>query len=143
MHKIYSIHGYTIHVRKQYVNIDLTDYLFRSDLVKERVNIVSGSFYLPKDNISKPEGDDAHFICEEKQSIGVADGVGGWTDKGVNAGDYARELMINSVNALHTEPKGAVDPRRVLSQAHLNTKLPGSSTACLLSLNGNVCNCVY
>lgn len=109
-----------------------------SGVVKERVNIVSGSFYLPKDDKSKPEGDDAHFICEEKQTIGIADGVGGWKEKGVNAGEYARELMINSVNALHTQPKGAVDPKRILSQAHLNTKLPGSSTACLLSLNGNI-----
>lgn len=123
--------------------MDLTDNLYRSNVVKERVNIVSGSFYLPKDDKLKPEGDDAHFICEEKQTIGIADGVGGWKDKGVNAGEYARELMINSVNALHTERKGAVDPTRVLSQAYLNTKLPGSSTACLLSLNGNVCNCVY
>ncbi|XP_017255264.1 probable protein phosphatase 2C 55 isoform X1 [Daucus carota subsp. sativus] len=111
--------------------------LFRSD-VKERINILSGSFYIPKDDRSKPEGDDAHFICEEKQTIGIADGVGGWTKKGVNAGEYARELMINSINALHTVPRGAVDPKRVLSQAYSKTKLPGSCTACLLSLNGNI-----
>lgn len=94
---------------KQELYVDLNDNFFRSGVGKERVNILSGSFYLPKDNRSKPEGDDAHFICEEKQTIGIADGVGGWTQKGVNAGEYARELMINSVIALQTERKGAVD----------------------------------
>ncbi|WOH06399.1 hypothetical protein DCAR_0625865 [Daucus carota subsp. sativus] len=107
-------------------------------LVEERVNIVLGSFYIPKDNKSNPKGDDAHFICGQKQTIGIADGVGGWTRQGVNAGEYARELMLNSVIALDAEPNGAVIPSRVLSEAYSKTKLPGSSTACLLSLNGNI-----
>ena len=111
----------------------------RPSLVEERVNIVLGSFYIPKDNKSNPKGDDAHFICGQKQTIGIADGVGGWTRQGVNAGEYARELMLNSVIALGAEPNGAVIPSRVLSEAYSKTKLPGSSTACLLSLNGNVC----
>ncbi|MED6201361.1 hypothetical protein PIB30_094190 [Stylosanthes scabra] len=34
-------------------------------------------------------GEDAHFICKEEQAIGVADGVGGWADLGVNAGLFA------------------------------------------------------
>lgn len=107
--------------------------------MEERLNIVLGSFYIPKDKESNPKGDDAHFICGEKQTIGLADGVGGWTRRGVNAGEYARVLMINSVIALDAEPNGAVNPNRVLSRAYSNTNLPGSSTACLLSLNGNVC----
>ncbi|XP_017256710.2 probable protein phosphatase 2C 55 [Daucus carota subsp. sativus] len=110
----------------------------RPSLVEERVNIVLGSFYIPKDNKSNPKGDDAHFICGQKQTIGIADGVGGWTRQGVNAGEYARELMLNSVIALDAEPNGAVIPSRVLSEAYSKTKLPGSSTACLLSLNGNI-----
>lgn len=120
------------------VTNNFTAMKFMPGFVEERVNIVSGSFYIPKDDESNPKGDDAHFICGQKQTIGIADGVGGWKKSGVNAGEYARELMINSVIALHAEPNGAVDPNRVLSQAYSNTKLPGSSTACLLSLNGNI-----
>ncbi|XP_074349228.1 putative protein phosphatase 2C 55 [Apium graveolens] len=120
------------------VNNTFTAMKFMPSFAEERVNMVLGSFYIPKDNESNPEGDDAHFICGQKQTIGIADGVGGWTRRGVDAGEYARELMIKSVIALDAEPNGAVDPKRVLSQAYSNTNLPGSSTACLLSLNGNI-----
>lgn len=96
--------------------------------------MVAGSFYLPKDDDLKPRGDDAHFICVDEQTIGVADGVGGWARKGVDAGDYARELMTNSIIATHNQPKGDVDPKRVLYEAYLNTNVQGSSTACILTL---------
>lgn len=66
--------------------------------------------------------------------IGVADGVGGWADVGVNAGLYARELMSNSVTAILDEPKGCMDPARVLDKAHSITKAKGSSTACIIAL---------
>ena len=35
-------------------------------------------------------GEDAHFICADEQALGVADGVGGWADVGVNAREYSR-----------------------------------------------------
>ncbi|KAB2628628.1 protein phosphatase 2C 55 [Pyrus ussuriensis x Pyrus communis] len=108
--------------------------------------MVCGSVYLPKDN---KLGEDAHFICPEKQTIGVADGVGGWAKKGIDAGQYARELMHNAFIAVHNpnnidEQKrkrkvadmiGAVDPRKVLQETYAKTKEKGSSTACILSLN--------
>ncbi|KAL0011035.1 hypothetical protein SO802_006143 [Lithocarpus litseifolius] len=68
-----------------------------------------GALYLPKDDEDKPLGEDAHFICAEKQTIGVADGVGGWAKKGVQL-------------------------KRVLGTAFLNTKALGSSTACIVTL---------
>lgn len=40
------------------------------------LKMVAGSIYLPKDDPSKPQGDDAHFVCLEAQTLGVADGVG-------------------------------------------------------------------
>ncbi|MCD7459645.1 hypothetical protein HAX54_041562 [Datura stramonium] len=53
------------------------------------------SFYIPK--YSKgPIGEDAHFICIESETIGVADGVGGWAKKGIDSGKYLRQLeMMN------------------------------------------------
>ncbi|KAF5732721.1 putative Phosphatase 2C 55 [Tripterygium wilfordii] len=96
--------------------------------------VSAGSCYLPKDNPSKPRGEDAHFLWLKKNTMGVADGVGGWAKKGIDAGEYARELMRNSLTAVLNEPQGAVDPKRVLNSAFLNTKERGSSTACILTL---------
>ncbi|XP_061370700.1 probable protein phosphatase 2C 55 isoform X2 [Gastrolobium bilobum] len=84
--------------------------------------------------IEETGGEDAHFICSEEQAIEVADGVGGWTDLGVVAGQYSRELMSNSVDAIQEEPKGSIDPARVLEKAHSSTKAKGSSTACIIAL---------
>ncbi|KAH0981056.1 hypothetical protein GBA52_008233 [Prunus armeniaca] len=40
-----------------------------------------------KENQEKPPGEDADFICHDAQTIGVADGVGGWARKGVDTGE--------------------------------------------------------
>lgn len=83
-------------------------------------------------------GEDAHFICVDEQAIGVADGVGGWADHGIDSGQYARELMSNSVSAIQEEPKGLIDPARVLEKAYTSTKAKGSSTACIVALTEQV-----
>ncbi|KAF7147377.1 hypothetical protein RHSIM_Rhsim03G0031800 [Rhododendron simsii] len=99
--------------------------------------MVAGSLYLPKEDKQKPRGEDAHFMCIEEQTIGVADGVGGWAKTGVDAGEYSRELMTNSTIAVLNQPEGAVDPKQVLNEAYSNTKARGSSTACIIALNGH------
>lgn len=98
------------------------------------LKLLSGSCYLPHPDKESTGGEDAHFICVDQRTIGVADGVGGWADLGVNAGLYARELMSNSVSAIEDEPKGLVDPSRVLEKAYTSTKARGSSTACIIAL---------
>ncbi|CAJ1942591.1 unnamed protein product [Sphenostylis stenocarpa] len=100
----------------------------------ERLKLFSGSCYLPHPDKEDYGGEDAHFICVDEQTVGVADGVGGWADVGVNAGLFARELMSHSVRAIEEEPKGSVDPARVLEKAHSFTKAKGSSTACIITL---------
>ncbi|XP_057505979.1 probable protein phosphatase 2C 55 [Actinidia eriantha] len=70
--------------------------------------------------------------------LGVADGVGGWEKKGMNGGEYEGELMANSVLSMKYQPKGQIDPMIVLNQAFLNTEARGSSTACILTLTGNM-----
>ncbi|XP_058203616.1 probable protein phosphatase 2C 55 isoform X2 [Rhododendron vialii] len=99
--------------------------------------MVCGAFYISKAKESKPQGDDAHFICAEKQTVGVADGVGGWSKSGVDAGQYARGLMANCVKAIENVEKSEVDPRCVLDEAYRNTNVEGSSTACILTLKNN------
>ncbi|XP_057973263.1 probable protein phosphatase 2C 55 isoform X3 [Malania oleifera] len=103
-------------------------------LMDRTMKLVSGSCCLPHPDKEETGGEDAHFICENEQAIGVADGVGGWADLGVDAGQFSRELMSNSVNAIQEEPKGSVDPARVLEKAHSSTKAKGSSTACIIAL---------
>ncbi|KAF7149598.1 hypothetical protein RHSIM_Rhsim02G0246600 [Rhododendron simsii] len=108
-------------------------------LSRERgLKMVCGAFYISKAKESKPQGDDAHFICAEKQTVGVADGVGGWSKSGVDAGQYARGLMANCVKAIENVEKSEVDPRWVLDEAYRNTNVEGSSTACILTLKNNV-----
>ncbi|XP_051150838.1 probable protein phosphatase 2C 55 [Andrographis paniculata] len=102
--------------------------------IDRTLKLNSASCYLPHPEKEETGGEDAHFICTDEQAIGVADGVGGWADLGVDAGQYARELMSNSVNAIQEEPRGSVDPARVLEKAYVRTKSKGSSTACIIAL---------
>ncbi|KAI5682765.1 hypothetical protein M9H77_03993 [Catharanthus roseus] len=96
-----------------------------------------GSFYIPKENPDKPLGEDAHIYDEEFNTIAIADGVGSWARKGIDAGEYARALMENALFSIQNQPKGAVDPKQVLNEAFLNTEAKGSSTACIITLNGD------
>ncbi|XP_009782699.2 putative protein phosphatase 2C 55 [Nicotiana tabacum] len=102
--------------------------------------MVAGSFYIPKTNEQKPLGEDAHFICAEEQTIGVADGVGGWAKKGIDSGKYSKELMENAELSIHKQKQqdksstANIDLIKVLNEAFLNTKAMGSSTACMLTL---------
>ncbi|KAL3522295.1 hypothetical protein ACH5RR_015129 [Cinchona calisaya] len=108
------------------------------------LNMMAGSFYQPKKNNLKPLGEDAHFICEEEQTIGVADGVGGWAKKGIDSGIYARELMDNAVFLIQEKQpeNGAVNPKKVLNEAFLNTEAKGASTACIIKLKDNFLHAV-
>ncbi|KAL5988392.1 hypothetical protein ACLOJK_036156 [Asimina triloba] len=71
------------------------------------LKMIPGSCYLPKPGSVR--GEDAHFICEDEQVIGVADGVGGWSRSGIDAGEFSRELMFHAVKAIREEPKGSID----------------------------------
>ncbi|PKA49826.1 putative protein phosphatase 2C 55 [Apostasia shenzhenica] len=105
----------------------------RKYLGDRTLKLLSASCYLPHPEKEETGGEDAHFISNE-QAIGVADGVGGWADLGVDAGQYARELMSHSVSVIAEEPKGSIDPARVLEKAYTCTKTRGSSTACIIAL---------
>ncbi|RVW50403.1 putative protein phosphatase 2C 55 [Vitis vinifera] len=112
----------------------LIDFDYRNIQSDRTLKFLSGSCYLPHPDKEETGGEDAHFICIDEHAIGVADGVGGWAELGVDSGQYARELMSNSVTAIQEEPKGSVDPARVLEKAHFSTKAKGSSTACIIAL---------
>ena len=50
--------------------------------------------YFPHPGKDNELGEDANFISECGRVVGVADGVGGWTDMGVDAGEYSREVCL-------------------------------------------------
>ncbi|XP_020581514.1 probable protein phosphatase 2C 55 [Phalaenopsis equestris] len=106
----------------------------RKSLSDRSLKLFSGSCYLPHPDKEETGGEDAHFLCDDEQVIGVADGVGGWADLGVDAGKYAKELMANAASAIQDEPKGLINPLRVLEKAYSCTKSKGSSTACIIAL---------
>ncbi|CAH9127176.1 unnamed protein product [Cuscuta epithymum] len=106
--------------------------------------MVAGAFYIPKHNPSMPLGQDSHFILPGAHTVGVADGVGGWSKRGIDAGIYARELMRNAVLAIRRQlqSEGSVDPTAALDEAYVDTDEPGSSTACILTLVDDVVRAV-
>ncbi|GKV04812.1 hypothetical protein SLEP1_g16919 [Rubroshorea leprosula] len=95
------------------------------------LKLLSGLCCLPHPNPKEFERyvrkEDAHFICADEQAIGVADGYGDWKGPDVSWW-YSWELMSNSAIAIRDEPKGSIDPLRVLEKAHSNTKAGGLSS---------------
>ena len=93
-------------------------------------------------------GEDAFFFLP--RALGVADGVGGWADVGVDPGIYARALMSAAEKAAQSElaraeASGAGDsgnPVVVLRDAAKEAKgIRGGSTACILLLVGEELRC--
>uniref|UniRef100_A0A3Q7HF99 Protein phosphatase n=1 Tax=Solanum lycopersicum TaxID=4081 RepID=A0A3Q7HF99_SOLLC len=101
-----------------------------------RMKMAAGSFYIPRSD-KAPLGEDAHFICGEEETIGVADGVGSWARKGIDPGEYSRQLVRNAELSIQKQKdqRNKIDPMEVLNEAYLNTKCQGSSTACILTLS--------
>ncbi|XP_042488047.1 probable protein phosphatase 2C 55 [Macadamia integrifolia] len=91
---------------------------------KRSVKLIMDCCSLPKENGSCPQGEDSHFICDCEQVFGVADEVSGWA-KGIDAGEYAGELMLNSAMKVKELSRGSVNPLSVLNEAYSKTKAQG------------------
>jgi len=105
-----------------------------------------GACCLPHPDKAHYGGEDAHFVSAVGGgALGVADGVGGWADSGVNPAEYSRSLMTvacaylegrDAVYSPSAPPAGPrLDPRGALDTAHRKTRLPGSATACVVQLD--------
>ncbi|KAK7505984.1 hypothetical protein BaRGS_00002706 [Batillaria attramentaria] len=87
-------------------------------------------------------GDDAYFIARNKVAdvIGVADGVGGWRNYGIDPSLFPRQLMATCerlVQEGHLEPQA---PASIIAASYEELQqqkdpLMGSSTACIVSLH--------
>ncbi|GLI62926.1 hypothetical protein VaNZ11_005777 [Volvox africanus] len=112
--------------------------------------LTSGAFVLPHPDKIQKGGEDWYFIANNRRAVGVADGVGGWAEVGVDAGAYARQLMRNAADVadVMTSTSGEVggsdvpapvelSAQEILEQAYGMTTVRGSSTACVAVLNGD------
>lgn len=73
-------------------------------------------------------GEDAYFIVGN-ESFGVADGVGGWVESGVDPGEYSKQIMQCTKAALE-HSKGANNTSiEALQYAHDRVACEGSCTA--------------
>jgi protein phosphatase PTC7 len=81
-------------------------------------------------------GEDAYFLSADMKVIGVADGVGGWGDIGVDPALYSKSLMEGAKLAVDT-PMFTRDPVEVMNEGYqYSAYVQGSSTACILVLDG-------
>lgn len=102
--------------------------------------LLSGAFDLPHPEKAYKGGEDSYFIADSLVSVGVADGVGGWAELGIDAGAYARTLMNNARTAAEAadEHEQGVCPQEILEKAYDGTAVQGSSTACIVCLRDDV-----
>jgi len=83
-------------------------------------------------------GEDSFFVSNTYKVVGIADGVGGWKDKGVDPSKMSNKLMENC--KLYSEThRQVLDARKVLAEAYtkvLTNKevTAGSTTACVVCL---------
>ncbi|ETL93828.1 hypothetical protein, variant 2 [Phytophthora nicotianae] len=119
--------------------------------VRPALRLESGACGLPHPQKRATGGEDAWFISGN--TVGVADGVGGWArkvidyayifcmyvvlswlcDQGIDSGEYSRTLM-NSAKRTVTASDKPPTPLQVLTVAHRSAQCPGSSTACIVQL---------
>ena len=99
----------------------------------------SGAFVLPHPDKVAKGGEDWLFISTSQRAIGIADGVGGWADVGVDPALYARLLMKNASETvdLQLRQSPTLSAQSVLEDAVRKTQIIGSSTACVLVVNGS------
>mmetsp|Transcript_22770 Transcript_22770/g.54509 ORF Transcript_22770/g.54509 Transcript_22770/m.54509 type:complete len:351 (-) Transcript_22770:256-1308(-) len=96
---------------------------------------VSGAEMIPHPDKRDRGGEDSYFVSSSGTAIGVADGVGGWAEIGIDAGLYSRMLMNYCLEAVDEEVEmSAASPMRILKNGYSRTKAQGSCTACIITL---------
>ena len=84
-------------------------------------------------------GEDAFYVSSHHAGMfGVADGVGGWNEEGVDPSKFSRGIMRNAQAAMEAKAPGTDYPLRdILDGAHRATDIPGGCTALLARLTGD------
>jgi protein phosphatase PTC7 len=83
-------------------------------------------------------GEDSFFVSNTYRTVGVADGVGGWRDQGVDPAEFPNKLMKNAKLFSETH-RAEFDPEMIMQKAFDRVVAKeciqgGSSTCCIASL---------
>jgi len=125
------------------------DFLRCEDKIDRPVpRLVSVACGFAKDPAEYPEynrgkfGEDAWFMSSNSQSytMGVADGVGGWRNYGIDPGEFSMFLMRSCERFSQAKDYVPERPDLLIGQGFCelleqNRRIVGSCTACILSLN--------
>jgi len=108
-----------------------------------RLRLAFASACLPHPDKAHKGGEDAYFANPARRAFGVADGVGGWAESGVDPGEYSRALARYAHEAIVAS--GDYGEEADLHQALMTaarrlheSQLLGGSTALLGQLNGAI-----
>eukprot|EP01022_Parablepharisma_sp_SALTPOND_P027673 TRINITY_DN672_c0_g1_i1.p3 TRINITY_DN672_c0_g1~~TRINITY_DN672_c0_g1_i1.p3 ORF type:complete len:309 (-),score=30.89 TRINITY_DN672_c0_g1_i1:1844-2770(-) len=85
-------------------------------------------------------GEDAYFVTS--RALGVADGVSGWCQYGIDCSEFSKELMKGCEKSIGSQLKNStlLDPLLALTEAYEKVTAPGSSTATIATINGSTLN---
>ncbi|EDW49369.1 protein phosphatase PTC7 homolog [Drosophila sechellia] len=125
------------------------DYLrLENNINNQLPRLVSVTCGFAKDHIRYPEynrgkfGEDAWFMSSSPQAyiMGVADGVGGWRNYGVDPGKFSMSLMRSCERISHAPDFEPKRPEILLERGYCDLldqkcSIVGSCTACILSFN--------
>ena len=91
---------------------------------------------IPHPDKAQKGGEDAFFVAEDVNAFGVADGVGGWDQYGVDPAEYSRQLASYVGAGLKQRGEGACDTVEVLAESYDRIDVEGSSTICFGKIIG-------
>ncbi len=101
------------------------------------VYLSMGVANVPRDDKVSDGGDDAWFLTNSVfNAVGVADGVGAWRSKGINAGECARELMTLCRN-FYADSYGQETPFNCLETVIPRLREQGSTTVLVARLSND------
>eukprot|EP01133_Synstelium_polycarpum_P005268 gene5268-6103_t len=102
---------------------------------KDDLHFHSGICVIPHPNKRHKGGEDAHFISNDRKVLGVADGVGGWGDVGIDPSLYSNTLMEGAKLASN-ESHQSRDPIDIMDMGYrYSHDIKGSSTCCIVMLD--------
>lgn len=91
--------------------------------------VAASAILVPHPDKSATGGEDSCFVLKRSNAFGVFDGVGGWSDEGVNPAEYSETFASEAAKAV-TKDKMR-NPVDIMVRAHKMTRVVGSSTACV------------
>lgn len=118
----------------------MSDFINPLDEGSARLRLDFAAACMPHPDKIDRGGEDSYFACKHTCSFGIADGVGGWADTGVDPGMFARGLMEFchkgiSGETLHSEVDLHKTLLEALSRLH-QKQVQGGCTALLGQLTG-------